>query len=97
MLTPEKVNAAVAAARAKSAVQLRFSPAATADELNRVREIVAGSPGAQPVQLLFERVGREPLQVEAGPEFNVALTRDLEQELARWLVTAKADKSHLAA
>ena len=47
------------------------------------------SPGRRPVQLLFDRVNGNPLRLDAGAEFRVELTRDLEQKLSRWLVTEK--------
>jgi DNA polymerase-3 subunit alpha len=71
------------------AVVLQFSPAATGDELLEVREILASSPGRRPVQLLFDRTNGNSLRLDAGTEFRVNLTRDLEAKLSRWLVTAK--------
>jgi DNA polymerase-3 subunit alpha len=71
------------------AVVLQFSPATTGDELREVREILASSPGRRPVQLLFDRTNGNPLRLDAGTEFRVNLTRDLEARLSRWLVTAK--------
>jgi DNA polymerase-3 subunit alpha len=97
ILTPEKANEAAAGARAKSAVQLQFSSAATRDELRQVREILASSPGQQRVQLLFGRPSGEPLRVDAGADFWVELTRELEEKLSRWLVTAKAERGNVAA
>jgi DNA polymerase III subunit alpha len=69
-------------------VVLQFSPATTWDELREVREILASSPGRRPVQLLFDRTNGNSLRLEAGTEFRVDLTRDLEAKLSRWLVTA---------
>ena len=74
------------------AIILRFSPAATSDELREVREILAGSPGRRSVQFLFDRANGDSLRVEAGIEFRVDLTRDLEQKLSRWLITRKSDR-----
>jgi hypothetical protein len=71
------------------AVVLQFSPATTGDELREVREILASSPGRRPVQLLFDRTNGNSLRLNAGAEFRVNLTRDLEAKLSRWLVTAK--------
>ncbi len=71
------------------AVVLQFSPATTGDELREVREILASSPGRRPVQLLFDRTNGNSLRLDAGTEFRVNLTRDLEAKLSRWLVTAK--------
>ena len=70
-------------------VLLQFSPATTGDELREVREILASSPGRRPVQLLFDRTNGNPLRLDAGTEFRVNLTPDLEAKLSRWLVTAK--------
>jgi DNA polymerase-3 subunit alpha len=72
------------------AVILQFSPATTGDELREVREILASSPGRRPVQLLFDRTNGNPLRLDAGTEFRVNLTPDLETKLSRWLVTAKS-------
>jgi hypothetical protein len=71
-------------------VLLQFSPATTGDELREVREILASSPGRRPVQLLFDRTNGNPLRLDAGTEFRVNLTPDLETKLSRWLVTAKS-------
>jgi hypothetical protein len=69
---------------------LQFSPATTGDELREVREILASSPGRRPVRLLFDRANGNSLRLDAGTEFRVNLTRDLEAKLSRWLVTAKS-------
>ena len=74
------------------AVLLQFSPAATSEELREVREILAGSPGARRVQLLFDRPAGDPLRVDAGVDLRVDLTRDLEEKLTRWLVTTKSER-----
>jgi DNA polymerase-3 subunit alpha len=71
------------------AVVLQFSPATTGDELREVREILASSSGRRPVRLLFDRTNGNSLRLDAGTEFRVNLTRDLEAKLSRWLVTAK--------
>ncbi len=73
----------------ESAVLLQFSPATTRDELREVREILVSSPGRRPVQLLFDRTNGNSLRLDAGTEFRVNLTHDLEAKLSRWLVTAK--------
>jgi DNA polymerase-3 subunit alpha len=93
LLTPEKANAAAALARSRNSVLLQFTPAATSDELRQVREILASSPGPQPVQLLFGRPVGEPLRVDAGADFCIDLTRELEQRLSRWLVSTKLERS----
>ena len=70
-----------------SAIRLRFSSAATGDELREVRNILVRSPGRQPVQLVFDRGNGNSLRLDAGTEFRVNLTPDLAAKLARWLVT----------
>ncbi len=74
----------------ESTVLLQFSPAITGDELREVREILASSPGQQPVRLLFDRANGNSLRLDAGAEFRVNLTRDLEEKLSRWLIPAKS-------
>jgi DNA polymerase-3 subunit alpha len=92
-LAPEKTNGANERsinALQESAVLLQFSPATTGDELREVREILSSSPGRRPVRLLFDRPHGNSLRLDAGTEFRVNLTRDLEAKLSRWLVTAKS-------
>ena len=74
------------------AVLLQFSPATTKDELREVREILASSPGQSRVQLLFDRPAGNPLRLDAGADFRVDLTRELEEKLSRWLVTTKSER-----
>jgi DNA-directed DNA polymerase III (polc) len=93
MLAPGKTNGANEGATntcQEPAVLLQFSPATTGDELREVREILASSPGLRPVQLLFDRTNGNSLRLDAGTEFRINLTRDLEAKLARWLVTTKS-------
>ncbi len=92
-LAPGKANGANERSTDTSqepAVLLQFSAAATSNELREVREILASSPGHRPVQLLFDRTNGNALCLDAGREFRVNLTRDLEAKLSRWLVTAKS-------
>ena len=92
LLAPGKTNGAneqSTDARQESAVLLQFSPAATGDELRRVRQILVSSPGQRPVQLLFDRANGNSLRLDAGMDFRVNLTPDVEEKLSRWLVTAK--------
>ena len=92
-LAPGKANGAnerSADTCQESAVLLQFSPAITGDELREVREILASSPGQRPVRLLFDRANGNSLRLDTGTEFHVNLTRDLEEKLSRWLVTAKS-------
>jgi len=88
-LSPGKPNGASEGSTDKeSAVLLQFSRATTGDELREVRRILASSPGRRPVRLLFDRANGDALRLDAGTEFSVNLTRDLEEKLSRWLVTA---------
>ena len=72
-----------------STILLRFSSATTGDELRQVRNILVSSPGRHPVQLLFDRENGNSLRFDAGAEFRVDVTPDLEEKLSRWLVTEK--------
>jgi DNA polymerase-3 subunit alpha len=81
----------------QSAVLLQFSPATNSDDLREVRELLASSPGQRPVQLLFDRSPNDPLRVEAGEDFRVDLTTELEQRLSRWLVTAELESRNTPA
>jgi hypothetical protein len=74
----------------ESTVLLQFSADATGDELREVRRILSSSPGRRPVRLLFDRANGNALRLDAGAEFRVNLTRELEEKLSRWLVTKKS-------
>jgi DNA polymerase-3 subunit alpha len=74
------------------AVLLRFPVATTSDDLRAVREILTSSPGQRPVQLLFDRGANDSLCVDAGEDFRVDLTSDLEQRLSRWLIMTKPER-----
>jgi DNA polymerase III subunit alpha len=92
LLAPGKTNGAneqSTHARQEHPVLLQFSPAATGDELRRVRQILVSSPGRRPVQLLFDRANGNSLRLDAGADFRVNLTPDVEEKLSRWLVTVK--------
>jgi DNA polymerase III subunit alpha len=92
-LSPRKPNGATEGStdsNQESAVLLQFSSATTGDELREVRRILASSPGRRPVRLLFDRANGNSLRLDAGAEFSVNLTRDLEEKLSRWLVTAQS-------
>ena len=98
LLAPDKTNGvangnerSTSVQEGQSAVLLQFSPATTSADLREVREILASSPGQRPVQFLFDRSPNGPLRVEAGEDFRVDLTAELEQRLSRWLVTAKLE------
>jgi hypothetical protein len=44
------------------------------------------------VQLLFDRENGNSLRLDAGAEFCVNVTRDLEAKLSRWLVTKSQER-----
>ncbi len=66
-------------------IMLRFSAAATSAELLDVRQILAASPGAALVQLMFESGNGEIVRMNAGADLRVQPTAELKQRLARWL------------
>ncbi|HEY6206845.1 MAG TPA: DNA polymerase III subunit alpha, partial [Chthoniobacterales bacterium] len=76
----------------EAVISLRFSPATTAAELREVHQLLARSPGPQPVRLLFDRANGPALHMDAGADLRVELTRELEEKLSRWLVTSKAER-----
>jgi DNA polymerase III subunit alpha len=65
---------------------LRFSANAGSDELREVQVLLAASPGRQPVRLFFETTEGETVRVDAGTNFHVTVTAELEQRLQRWLI-----------
>ncbi len=88
-LAVRKTNGAVETTADRTrqfAILLRFSAAATGDELRQVRNILVSSPGRQLVQLLFDRGNGNLLRLDAGTEFRVDLTPGLREKLSRWLV-----------
>jgi DNA polymerase-3 subunit alpha len=64
-------------------VTLRFQAGAGAEELQTVREILASSPGSQPVTLVMERQDGRRVRIAVGDR--VALTPTIERQLAPWL------------
>ena len=66
-------------------VTLRFAPGAGAAELREVREILASSPGSQPVMLMMTSRDGETVRIAAGDTCRIELTPALEQRLAPWL------------
>jgi DNA polymerase-3 subunit alpha len=68
-----------------SPVVLHFPQSTTPAELQSVRQILAMSPGATCVQLLFERANGEVLRVDAGTDLRVQPSPQLKQRLARWI------------
>src|SRR5436189_911347 len=94
-ISPRKANGATQEVTdQESTVLLQFSPATTGDELREVRRILSSSPGRRPVRLLFDRANGNALRLDAGAEFSVDLTRELEEKLSRWLVTEKSSRRH---
>jgi len=92
LIAPEKTNDAnvrCADKSEESAVLLQFSPATTGDELRQVRDILVGSPGRRPVELLFDRANGNSFRLDASADFRVNLTPDLKEKLSRWLVTGQ--------
>jgi DNA polymerase III subunit alpha len=69
-----------------AALCLRFSANAGSDELREVQALLATSPGQQPVRLFFETAEGETVRVDAGANFHVSVTTELEQRLRRWLI-----------
>ena len=68
-------------------VRLRFDLESLApDELGRLRDILAASPGESPVELEFRRADGRCLLMQAGPAHRVALTPQLEAQLASHLI-----------
>ena len=65
---------------------LRFSANAGSDELREVQVLLAASPGRQPVRLFFETTEGETVRVDAGANFHVTVTAELEKRLQRWLI-----------
>ena len=95
-IAPNEFESKASPRAAEVAVRLRFSTGATPDELREVREILTSSPGPRPVQLMFGRPTGEALCVDAGNEFRIALTPELERKLSPWLsppMGAREEKS----
>ena len=88
VLTAEQTNGASSngGAGETPAVLLQLSSGATRDELHEVQQILASSPGPRRVQLLYKGA-----TIEAGADFHIDLTRDLEEKLSKWLVTTKIE------
>jgi DNA polymerase-3 subunit alpha len=93
-VTPGKPNGATDTPAEKPqqfSIVLRFSAATTGDELRQVRNILVSSPpGRHSVQLLFDRGNGNSLRLDAGMEFRVDLTPDLQEKLSHWLVPSNA-------
>ena len=65
-------------------VTLRFPAGIAAEELRTVRDILASSPGPQPVTLMLMRQNGSTVRIEAG-DGRVELTPAIERQLAPWL------------
>ncbi len=66
-------------------ITLRFAAGIAAEELRTVRDILASSPGAQPVTLMLMRENGSTVRIEAGEPCRVELTAAIERQLAPWL------------
>ncbi len=64
---------------------LRFGAGIAPEELHTVREILASSPGAQPVTLMLTSKDGQQVFIDAGERCRVDLTPAIEERLARWL------------
>ena len=71
--------------REETPITLRFGAGIGADELHTVREILASSPGSQPVTLLLTSCEGETVRIETGDTCRIALTPGIEEQLAPWL------------
>lgn len=71
--------------RGAAPVRLRFGRDVSTDELREVREILASAPGQMAVELIFETNENQIVTMDAGAEFKINLTRQLEEKLQRWL------------
>ena len=69
---------------------LFFSAAASAGEMREVQAVLAGSPGASPVRLMFCRADGKSLQMDLGVDLRVKMTPELREKLAPWLQRAEA-------
>ena len=66
-------------------VMLRFAAGAGPDELHRVREILASSPGFLPVALLLTSEKGSTVRIDVGDGWRIELTPEIERQLAPWL------------
>jgi DNA polymerase-3 subunit alpha len=66
-------------------ITLRFGAGVAADEFHTVRQILASSPGGQPVTLLVTSGAGETVRIETGDHFRIAFTPAIERQLAPWL------------
>jgi DNA polymerase-3 subunit alpha len=66
-------------------ITLRFGAGCGSEELRTVRRILASSPGAQPVTLMFTNQRGETIQIDAGEPCRIDFTPAIEEQLAPWL------------
>jgi hypothetical protein len=66
-------------------ITLRFAAGIASEELRTVREILASSPGTQPVTLMLTRDSGETVRIETGEPCRIAFTPAIERQLAPWL------------
>jgi DNA polymerase III subunit alpha len=84
---PNDVEQTNGAARVKeeAPITLRFAAGIAPDELRTVREILASSPGSQPVTLMMTARGGETVRIAVGDTCRIDLTPAIERQLAPWL------------
>jgi DNA polymerase-3 subunit alpha len=71
--------------REDAPITLRFAAGIGADELRTVRQILASSPGLQPVTLMLTSDAGATVRIEAGDACRIDLTPSVEQQLTPWL------------
>jgi hypothetical protein len=81
----EEANGASSPGREEAPITLRFAAGIAPDELRTVREILASSPGSQPVTLLLTSCEGETVRIETGETCRIAFTPGIEEQLAPWL------------
>jgi DNA polymerase-3 subunit alpha len=81
----ESGNGNSSPAREVGPITLRFAAGCGAEELHTVRRILASSPGARRVTLMFTNERGETLRIDAGEPCWVELTPAVEEQLAPWL------------
>jgi DNA polymerase III subunit alpha len=70
---------------ADAPITLRFGAGAARDELRAVRNILASSPGSQPVTLMMTSRDGGTVRIAAGDTCRIDFTPAIEQQLAPWL------------
>jgi len=81
----EETNASSSRVREDMPITLRFAAGIAPDELHTVREILASSPGSQPVTLMMTSRDGETVRIAAGDICRIDLTPAIEQQLTPWL------------